>query len=347
MKEPRMKTILFVALVLVARIAPAQINHVTVAPATFNPSEGQKVSIRFNSDGGHAKVLVLDRDGYVTRELLATTIAPGTTTVSWDGRDAAGVVVADEAYSFKITVGKSTYFPASAQPRLYRLRTNYYDRDHGVLVYELPEASRIHLQAGIATGAYGSTEGAVLKTIVNRSPRPAGPIVEPWNGLDESGTIYVPDHARFVTSVLATALPEHSVITFGNKKRSFIDVARTRTGKSHLRAQASGGHAHHHALSALDDISPSLNIEVRRIRDRAMARVTLSGPTAANVARHPGQLFLFVDYKKVAQEQLTRGRNEVTIEIPLEGGEHLITANWQSAYGPLAANSHRLSGAAQ
>ena len=64
----------------------------------------------------------------------------------------------------------------------------------------------------------GKATGPVLKTIVNREPRPTGPVIETWLGLDESGSFYVPDLRGFSVSVAATSLPENALISVGNQK---------------------------------------------------------------------------------------------------------------------------------
>jgi hypothetical protein len=278
--------------------------------------------------------------------------------VRWDGRDAEGAVVADEAYSFKVDVssdgGHWTYFPATDVPKTYPVQARHYSRRDAALMYELPAAARIHAQAGSAAidAKTKTYNGPVLKTLVNREPRPAGAIVESWNGFDESGTIYIPDLPRFVTAILATDLPENAVIAFGNRTRTFLDVAASRRGTSLLPPTKRHEHAHHHGLVSLEDVSPSLVVTPlngvwdERARtwmipgDTLRLRVRLEGQTARYVARQPAKILVFVDYLQ-ATEQIVRTPNE-TIELPIgaePGQPHVVSLNWQSEYGPLAPNS--------
>lgn len=337
---------------------------VAVSKTSFNPSLGETVSIQLTLlTNAHVAISVLDRDGYVTRQLTNEPRQSGAHLFTWDGRDAEGCIVADEAYSFKVDVtsptGHWSYFPAAKGAKTYAVQAKHYSRRNAALMYDLPSSSRVHAQAGSARiDAKSSTyDGPVLKTLVNREPRPAGAIVESWNGLDESGDIYVPDLRNFVTAILATELPENSVITYGNKSRTFADVATKRSGTSLLPAPGpatTASHDHHRGLTALEDVSPVLLIEPLNARwDAAMkawqvsgahirVSVTLAGPSAHYVARQPGKIVTFVDYSERARRALnTRAAKDIAIELPRDGA-HVISINWQSDYGPVAANSIRV-----
>ena len=109
----------------------------------------------------------------------------------------------------------------------------------------------------------GKATGPVLKTIVNREPRPTGPVIETWLGLDESGSFYVPDLRGFSVSVAATSLPENALISVGNTSETFLERAARRSGDP-LIPQPDGGHAHHRGLTALDDVAPHTMVEIRR-----------------------------------------------------------------------------------
>src|SRR5688572_25392583 len=90
---------------------------VSVDRHSFNPTLNETVSITVKTPpSSRVSVLVLDRDGFVTRTLANGVASSGTLVTKWDGRDTAGAIVADEAYSFKVDVvsagGKWSYFPA-------------------------------------------------------------------------------------------------------------------------------------------------------------------------------------------------------------------------------------------
>jgi hypothetical protein len=339
---------------------------VLVEPSTFNPSAGERVTITVRTPpASHVSAMVLDRDGYPTRTLVTDASAEGKYVITWDGRDSAGSVVADEAYSFKIDVRSATeqwtYFPAANPRKTFAVQAKHYDRRNAALLYDLPAAARVHAQAGSAelnekTKTY---HGPVLKTLVNREPRPAGAVVESWSGFDESRQIYVPDLPHFVTAILATELPENAVIAFGNRSRDFLTVAASRSASSLLPKHDAAEAEHHSGLETLEDISPQLSVEtVNGYWDEgrrswlvgeapARLRLKLKGPTAATVARQTARVVVFVDYVQHSEIAVKPGSDVMTIPLPrLPAGSHVVSINWQSTRGPLAANSVRIAGPA-
>jgi hypothetical protein len=337
------------------------IDHVTVDRGTFNPTANDVVTISATfAKAGTASILVIDRDGYAIRRLTSRVAVRGPFSVSWNGRDDNGAVVADEAYSFRIewTDGNhgETYFPAAAAREMITIPPRYYDRRGGTLAYTLPAASRVHLQAGtVWPGAKrNSAQGVVMKTIVNRAPRAQGAIAEPWNGFDESGSVFLPDVANFVVAIAATPLPDGAVIAFGNRTTTFVDTALTRHGTSFLTGTSAASHAHHASLDALDDFSPNLSLEVVNGRwssrerlwivsgSAVQLRATVTGPTAERFLRQPATLYGYVNSTFVKKSSPA---NHATLNVPaskLHRGTNIVTVNWSSSYGPIAANSVRV-----
>jgi len=362
--QSKSRILLLLATTLMAlstRRAEAE-NSVLLDRNAFNPSLGETVVITVKTPAAsRISIAVLDRDGYVTRWLAKDEVSDASHVATWDGRDAEGAVVPDEAYSFKVDVtssaGKWTYFPAASVPKTFPVQARHYSRRDAALLYELPAAARIHAQAGsaaidVTTKKYN---GPVLKTLVNREPRPAGAIVESWNGFDESGAIYVPDLPQFVTAILATELPENAVIAFGNKTRAFLDVAASRGGTSLLPAYNGHAHDHHHGLVSLEDVSPSLAVTPLNASwdEKAKAwtvkgnplrlSVRLEGRTASYVARQPGKIIVFIDYVQAVERTVRTPNQTIELSLGVETGQpHVVSVNWQSDYGPLAPNSIRV-----
>ncbi|MCI0441967.1 hypothetical protein L0152_01980 [bacterium] len=205
----------------------------------------------------------MDRDGFAIKKLAdSKQVETGTVTLHWDGSDDTHVV-ADEAYTFKIDWSskekKETYFPANKPRESIFLKATYYDRQRRLLLYGLTLPSRMHIHASSGKiNANGEFEGAVLKTLVDREPRAAGAVQEAWDGMDENGTIYVPDLPDFGISIAAEPLPENTVLTIGNKTRNFLSWVAQRKGQSFYGAQKK--ESGHHGLSVLEDISPKLKV---------------------------------------------------------------------------------------
>src|SRR5882724_11267242 len=173
------------------------------------------LSARFLRDG-RVTVGVIDRDGYRVRTVARDVSAhSGEVSWQWDGRDDDGSPVPDEAYSWRIDwssgLAHETWFPANREPAAtLSIPARYYDGRGGTLSYVLPVAARVHIQCGTAfrNPKTNATDGAVMKTLVNREPRQQGSVAEHWTGFDESGQIYIPALPGFVTAIAATPLPE-------------------------------------------------------------------------------------------------------------------------------------------
>src|SRR6266567_2455373 len=234
----RLLCLVLAAVAIPAGAKPLLIRDVQVAPAFFNPSLQQVATLSFTlASAGEASVLVLDRDGVPVRTLLSRTrFTAGHHTIAWNGRTDNGEVVADEAWSFKIDLHEgrtsASYFPAADNiaPKMVEIAADAWDPVSGILRYKLPFPARVHIQAGSATidPKTKAPSGPVMKTIVNREPRIAGAVIEQWDGFDESRTIRVTDLPHFVVGIAATPLPPSSVITVGNRQKTFVSTIATR-----------------------------------------------------------------------------------------------------------------------
>jgi hypothetical protein len=272
----------------------------------------------------------------------------------WDGRNNSGQLVPDEAYSFKIdwrgAHEKDSYFPADTPASMTAIDARAYDRRTATLAYVLPYPSRVHVQAGTAVVDPKTRQpvGPVMKTVVNRAPRAGGAIAEHWNGFDESGAIFIPDLENFVVAIAASPLPENSVITFGNRQRMFVDTLSSRTGVSLFTPRKQ--HEHHAALRTEDDLSPTLKIEplnaIWSAADRAWVtsddvlrlHLAVEGPTSAAFRTHPSTVELFIDGHRLGPPS-TKKADVVAIPLGQQHGTQSVSVNWNSDWGPVAANT--------
>jgi hypothetical protein len=267
-------------------------------------------------------------------------VQPGPVTIAWDGRDDHGAIVPDEAWNLRIELAGGVYDPSlhftpvteDPQPRVY-------SPIDGTLSYALSRPSRVHIQAGQAKRVNGryTREGPMIRTVVSREPRIAGPIVEHWNGFDESGTIDVSSLPNFVFSVLATSLPDNSLITRGNYKEPFVHYALRSRPKSALTPQAHAAAQHHSGLNVFEDQVPTLNVGRRRAADGALElEVRVTGPTADYFVKQPSSAMVFVNEKRVALRE--KPSNPLRLTVPakeLRAGTRVVV-NWCSNYGPVA-----------
>jgi len=329
--------------------SPQRIRSVSIDPPFFNPGARQFSTVTFQAAvPGTASVTILDRDRHPVRRLTSRFVAPGLASFVWDGRDEAGTIVPDEAWNIRIELAGETYDPSlNFHPIAEDPQPRVYSRVDGILSYRLTRPSRVHIEAGQATlnPKTGRNEGPILKTLVNREPRVKGAVVEKWNGFDESGTIRVSDLPHFVIGVLATSLPDNSIITRGNRRESFLDYARRhRPPAAPAVRKRAAPIRHHEGLDAFEDRSPSLRIAHAWAASKALRiEVAIEGATAAQFLAQPTQMSVYVGETRV----LTRGKpsSPLVLSIPAEHlppGEHRIAVNWGSDYGPAAANAFRL-----
>jgi len=332
------------------------ITTVRVDRSALNVAARENVTVTIDfAKPGVASVIVLDRDGYAVRALANGQPVSGTASFTWNGRDALGVLVADEAYSFRVewqgNGAVDIYDPGEASAHVSAIDVGSYDRRTGTLTYTLPRPSRVHVQAGTAFVDPNTKQlaGPVMKTIVNREPRIAGSIAEHWNGYDESGAIFVPDLENFVVAIAASPLPENSVLTFGNRERRFVDSLTSRRGTSFFKLAKH--HEHHTGLRTEDDISPSLRLEpinaawsqkdrvwlLKNDAKRLRLRISLEGPTATAFRHHPAMLELFVDGMRV--DKLKKATDVVEVALDQNKALQRISINWDSEWGPVAANT--------
>jgi len=359
----------WLALLLLICVAAAHadkpvISEVSTSKPSFNPSLGQKSQVAFSvSHAGVVNVRLLDRDGYLVRRLaVQAAVEKGRVSFDWDGRDDKGEVVADEAYSIQIdfTVSNSssaTYSPASTPGRDWSIKPKYYDRRGGILAYTLPVACRVHAQAGTAKvdKVTGKISGPVLKTLVNREPRPAGAVIEQWNGFDDSGTINVAELADFKIAISVSALPDNSIIAFGNRVRNFLSYASGRIG-SPMLPRRTATHEHHRGLSALDDVSPDLSLSPQHASwvsnehlwatnsTELQLVVSLRGMSVDHFVRQPTKLYVFLDGKPVSES--TDPKQGMVVSVPLNpqsSQPQVVALNWASEYGPVAVAALRAS----
>jgi hypothetical protein len=218
----------------IAQARPRGISGVTVSRPFFNPALGQKVTIAFSiGRPGTVEVNILDSQRVTIRRILTRSKAlPGSIRLDWNGRDEKGIPLPDGVYSLSIKLGwgggSETYSPGALPPDEWIVYGATYDRRTAVIGYQLSKPASVLLtaQAFSARSAASATPDVLTKIVANWEPRVAGSVIEQWNGLDESGRVYLPEQAKFLFMIKARALPENAVITVGN--RIALPVARAR-----------------------------------------------------------------------------------------------------------------------
>lgn len=203
-----------------ARPETATIADVALDRTAFNPSAGEHVSLSFRlaPAGAPAEVLIYDPDGGLIRRLDSTTdTTTGEAKVTWDGRDDRGGIVPDEAYGFVIEApGSAVYDPLTFSGGEVADITEASIDAIGNIAYKLPAPARVLIRLGVH-------DGPMYRTLVDWRPRPAGSLVESWDGFDEQGLLRVRDHPDFKVLLTYVTLPETTVITHGHQLKTYRD----------------------------------------------------------------------------------------------------------------------------
>lgn len=201
-------------------VQAAEVSDLRVEPASFDPTRDQKVALRFKlSAADRVSVTVHDPDGgRVATVAQGLAGVAGENVVEWNGRDAGGRVVPDEAYSFVVeTASGGVYDPlAGSGGAVGDVTEAELDREGGTLSYRLPSASRVLVRLGIESGP-------MHRTLVDWKPRAAGQVTEYWDGWDESRQVRFRDAPGFTILITYVTLPEATVIAFGNRERTYRD----------------------------------------------------------------------------------------------------------------------------
>ncbi|MCP4379558.1 MAG: hypothetical protein GY794_25725, partial [bacterium] len=253
--------IMLVALMFVtANVTAAsqiRISNVTVKNALFRPIAGEESQISFYlSQDAELVLTIFDADDYAVRTL--GTEKPGfkgVNTVSWNGRDDRGSVVADDAYYVVIEANTSDGAAALYDPTSLsggeKIPVDAVYRS-GHITYHLPKDARVRIRIGVP-------KGPLLRTLVDWEPRRAGPQAEPWDGKDDSDIL---QDFPFLVTLDAFALPQHSLFTTGSgtdpiehtfaaRGRAALAGGKQRQ-KSRVMAPGQESHAHAAMPRSLD-----------------------------------------------------------------------------------------------
>lgn len=195
-------------------LATAQVSLLRLSSTELAAARGESVSYTVRTTTPGALTLeVLTGDGDVVRRLQQPATNAGEHSLAWDGKDAAGRPVPDEAYCVRalLEAGGKTMVDdpcqrsggevvAGLQPQLTA---------SGDITYALPHAARVLIRVGVKNGA-------MMRSLSVWRPRPAGRNLQRWNGFDDSGLVDLRSD-RLALLVTAFRLPDFSVITTGNE----------------------------------------------------------------------------------------------------------------------------------
>lgn len=332
----------------------AEIGHlldgVQVHPWSFDPSVGDSAEIAYTL-AAPARVTVSiygPNHELVARPAADQPRRAGRHREAWDGRDASGAVVPDEAYYPVIEAVSETgvhrHDPvASSGGERVNPRDIHFRPDEDLISYVLPEPCRVLVRAGL-------DPGPMLATPVNWKPRGPGLTTERWTGHDQQGVRSFSTDPDALVIVQAYALPDTSVITFGNRDVTYRErylawgVHRPTRPPPEREGGLDALVSPHWGQPVHLDKDPAITVTfpaeedgppadpgraVRLEGDEVIVRVEVPDPEARRFLREQRfELVAFVDDERVDEaEQGHLPFNWSWDLSSLEPGEHWLTLN--------------------
>lgn len=340
-------------------LPPLVISQVAVSRGEFDPGRGETVLISYEvSLPAKTLLKVFDPEMRLVRDFTLENWDPSRPCqIVWDGRDAQGRTVPDEAYFFTIEAGDYFGHTAFYDPTTFsggravtpeELR---FDADSKRVLYRLPEASRVKIRAGIAAG------GPLLKNVLYGLPRAAGEQQEPWDGRDDSGGIDVTVQKGYRLSAEATTLHENSVIARGNAEYDFFRYRREIAPESPRKVDRPprGREAAWRGLPRPEPVKmvpePKFRMEipdtgqrsrtgVPEVSGRLPIRIHLDEAVRRHITEERYEIIFFVDFRFVTEKE--EGYSPFTLlwdTLGAPDGEHVLTVNVATLSGEVGTGS--------
>ena len=342
----------------------SQVQELEINPRTIQPTNGEAARISFQIPAkAEATVKIYDPSHFLMTALLENRVfEPGRHTVLWNGRDAAGRLVPDEAYYCTIDLSyadgrHASFNPASSGGVYLGVIPARLVKESGTVSYSLSEPARIRIRAGV-------TNGPLYKTLLDWAPRTAGEQVLAWDGLDRSSSLSIWKKDDFVISASAFSLPPKSIIVTGTGI-SYIEYWTSRAREAgmglfeYLRTSAPAREARLRAREINQNVLSRSDVEIseyylmnRFSNQPPMVSMKLGNGGQAEegtIPRVSGSLQVMIEFSELTRQRLLEQRYEIILYVDdvmvledesgytpytwildsstLENGEHVLTVN--------------------
>ena len=337
------------------------------ASDSFAPVRGESFSIPVHVNDPakvkEIKVEIRSSDDDLMRTLAIAETAPATTdyAVKWDGRDDAGSVVPDEAYSPVIivtTLSNETLIIAAQDSSGGEEVCDFEKAIRpGVIEYTLPVASRMLVRSGIKNGP-------MLRTLIDWQPRTAGFHAERWNGRDKDDVVAIEQNPDVGYLIVGYQLPDHSIITYGNGSESYRDYRERhnwpfkQAGYEQRKLERNGKALRQEAYQpVLQQKSPRIDVKLlatqtrqpaQRVKqlDEMLTEVKLNPLDEIYLDQERYEISFFVDHAFIAEEE--QGYVPFTWRwspgrLGIKPGEHLLTVNVSGYNGQVGVKNIKFS----
>lgn len=336
----------------------SEVEFIRSGTSEFNPTRGEKHPLSFKLEkDAEVSLNIYTSDGdLVTTLTQPEEFKPGNQKLFWDGTDAQGTIVPDEAYIpvilAKFTDGKTFQI----DPRNYSGGETIEDLHIEItpdreIAYQLPAPSRVLIRLGIKNGP-------MMRSLANWLPKAAGKNIQRWNGFDSDNLIDLRTHERLSILVTAYKLPENAIITVGNPKQNYVDYRlekefpTTPTQNSDKKLERAGTRiARNYYLPHYKDRDPEVFMAVENtqkktsngipiISDSMKIKVDIPAKDIELVQDSLYEVAFFVDNEFASEEE--QGYMPLTwIYKPtgLAPGDHILTVNISSLSGQMGVKS--------
>lgn len=341
----KLRQVLGLSLLLLPLVAWGQVSLQGMSATELVTTGGGKVvyTVR-TTQPGTVLLEILTGDGDVVQRLTQRDTGPGDHMFTWDGKDARGQAVPDEAYCaravFESAGSRTVDDPCSRtggevitgiQPTLAA---------NGDIAYTLERAARVLIRVGVKNGA-------MLRSLSVWRPRPAGRNLQRWNGFDDSGRVDLRSD-RLALLVTAFRLPEFSVLTTGQDGMDYRSWRLAQGWPERPDATASTGAerplerdgqriARQHHMARYKDREPRISVT---LKDRSGAPVA-EGSTAPDEVRVA--VDLHPDDRWLMQEQLYEVAFFVNGDFVSEEENGYVPIGWIWSTAALRPGRHLLT----
>ena len=316
------------------------IEQVQVARPAFNPSLGQTTTIQYQLTApARVTLTITDAECQPVRTLRdQVPQAAGAHQVTWDGRDAAGQVVPDEAYALAIHArdagGQAAHYAPARTTGGEAVSVTHAQIDwaRGQVRYFLLQPSRIVIRIG-------DWGGALVATPLDYVPRGAGVVLDRWDTGPLRALFDATARESWDMVIQGYTLWEHALLPYGHR------AAGARPGDQGPCRQEAGVMAPE-ALRPLDAVRAvplQLTAAVKK-RGKLQVRVDTSPEQRAAVNADGARVRFFIDGELV--EDRRDQQLPLTRSLALAGvspGPHTLTVNVVRAMDLHSAAHHQFT----
>lgn len=348
--------IMFTLGLSIGTAAGAPVSIGPYAVQEFNPTIEEPFVLPINiSEPGKLEVSLYSPDGNLVRTLSSDNqLAAGTHNILWDGTDQQNTIVPNEAYTpvVKLTTEKAIHRidprdnsggeEISIHPQL---------NNPEQIVFQLDKPARVLARAGIKSGP-------LLKSILNWQARGRGRNLVIWDGYDQDKLKKLTNSDQLALLVTGFALPDHTILTTGNKTQNYQLWHRKNGWSSKMPdlsqvtfERAGQRISRHYYLPRSVDIAPRIDLKIIDklpknndgipiVSDSITLRVTMHNEDRWAMQQSLYEVAFFVDDQFLSEEE--QGYVPLSWRwnpVGLEPGIHRVTVNVSGFNGQIGVKS--------